>query len=165
VNFCPQFHFCGSGDLFEAGYSAIEISEKADRSGDIFALFGDFSSGLVWLNATEYVAVRNITVLSDPGFMRLTVYYFIFSMIPTFRRVVKHQHHILEYLSATDLERGAIAKISRDTGTPDGTLRDWDRHRMGDENWYPLAEGHLRARALNPKSEAAISDFVRCYYC
>jgi hypothetical protein len=46
-------------------------------------------------------------------------------MIPTFRRVVKRQYQIydhsdiddvLEYLSAPDLERGVIAKISRDTG-------------------------------------------------
>jgi hypothetical protein len=65
--------------------------------------------------------------------MRLAVYYFIFLMIPTFRRVVKRQHYIyhhsdidniLEYLSAPDLEHGAIAKISRDTGIPDGTLHD-----------------------------------------
>jgi hypothetical protein len=54
--------------------------------------------------------------------MRLTVYYFIFSMIPTFRRVVTNQHHIchrsdiddiLEYVFAPDLEREAIAKIPR----------------------------------------------------
>jgi hypothetical protein len=32
---------------------------------------------------------------------------------------------------------------------------------VGDENWFPLAEGHPRARALNPESEAAIADFVR----
>jgi hypothetical protein len=105
--------------------------------------------------------------------MRLTVYYFIFSMIPTFRRVVKRQHHIcyhseiddiLEYLSEPNLERGAIAKISRDMGIPDGTLCDWHRHRVGEENWFPLADDHPRVRALNPESEAAIPDFIRDNY-
>jgi hypothetical protein len=75
----------------------------------------------MWLNATEYLGVRNLAVLSDSGFIRLTVYYFIFSIIPTFRRVVKRQHHsyhhsdfdgIFEYLSVPDLECGAIAKMS-----------------------------------------------------
>jgi hypothetical protein len=47
VTLDPRFHFCGPSDLFESGYSAIEISEKADRYGDIFALFGGFSSGLM----------------------------------------------------------------------------------------------------------------------
>jgi hypothetical protein len=28
VTVCPRFHFCEPGDLFEAGHSAIEISEK-----------------------------------------------------------------------------------------------------------------------------------------
>jgi hypothetical protein len=89
-------------------------------------------------------------------------------VIPTFRRVVERQHHIyhhsdidniLECLSAPNLEHEAIAKISRDR-VPDGTLRDWHCHRVGDENWFPLAEGHPRARALNSESEAAIADFV-----
>jgi hypothetical protein len=92
-------------------------------------------------------------------------------MIPTFRHVVKRQHHIyhhsdiddiIEYLSAPDLDRGAIAKISRNTGIPDSTFRDWHRHRLGDKNWFSLAEGH--PRALKPESEAAIADFVRDNY-
>jgi hypothetical protein len=46
-------------------------------------------------------------------------------MIPTFKRMIKRQHYvyshdetddILDYLSTPVLERGAIAKISRDTG-------------------------------------------------
>jgi hypothetical protein len=106
--------------------------------------------------------------------MRLTIYYFIFAMIPTFRRVVKCQYHIYhhsdiddtaEYVSAPDLERKATANISQDTGIPDGTLCDWHRHRVGDENWFLLVERHPRARALNRESEAAIADFVRCCYC
>jgi hypothetical protein len=105
--------------------------------------------------------------------MRLTVYYFIFSMIPTFRRVMKRQHHIyhhsdiddiIDYLSAPNLERGAIAKISQDTGIPDGTLRDWHCHRVGNENWFPLVEGHSQARTRNLESEAAIADLIRDNY-
>jgi hypothetical protein len=61
-------------------------------------------------------------------------------MIPTpiFKRVVKRQHHIythdevddvLEYLSLPLLERGAIAKIARDTAIPAQALRHWRCHR------------------------------------
>jgi hypothetical protein len=99
--------------------------------------------------------------------MRLTVYSFIFSMIRTFRRFVKRQHHIsyhsdiddiLEDLPVPDLEHRATAMISRD---PDVSLRDWHCHRVGNENWFPLAEGHPRVRALSPESEAATADFLR----
>jgi hypothetical protein len=67
---------------------------------------------------------------------------FIFSMIPTFRRVVKCQCHvyrhtniddILDYLHAPDLKRGAITKIARDTGIPKPTLRD-----------TPIVDGRLK---------------------
>jgi hypothetical protein len=52
---------------------------------------------------------------------------------PTFKRVLKSQHHIYiydevndvpDYLSMPVLKRGAIAKIAQDTGIPDQTLRD-----------------------------------------
>jgi hypothetical protein len=91
-------------------------------------------------------------------------------MIPTFRRIVKRQHHIykhqevdyiFEYLTTPTLERGAITKIARDTGIPEGTLCDWHRHRCVDNSWFPLNRGHPQVRALSPDNEAAIADFVR----
>jgi hypothetical protein len=94
-------------------------------------------------------------------------------MIPTFKRVIKRSHHIyshdevdevLDYLSAPSLKRGAIAKIARDTGIPEPTLRDWHRQRVADATWFPLANGHPRARALDPHSEAAIGDLIRENY-
>jgi hypothetical protein len=94
-------------------------------------------------------------------------------MIPTFRCIVKRQHHIykhqevdniLEYLTTPTLERGAITKIARDTGIPEGTLLDWHRHRRVDNNWFPLDRGHPQTRALNSDNEAAIADFVRVNY-
>ena len=94
-------------------------------------------------------------------------------MIPTFKRVLKRQHHIythnevddiLEYLGAPSLERGAIAKISRDTGIPDPTLRNWRRFRLADKTWFPLGQGHPRSRALGSECEAGIADFLRENY-
>jgi hypothetical protein len=94
-------------------------------------------------------------------------------MIPTFKRVVKRPHHIykreevediLAYLSTSSLERGAIDKISRDTGIPNQTLHDWHRARVSDANWFPLASGHPRARALDPDCESGIADFLRANY-
>jgi hypothetical protein len=90
----------------------------------------------------------------------LAVYYFFFSMIPTFRQVVKREHHIyrdadigdiLDYVHQPDLERGAIAKIPRDPGIPGPTFRDWHRRKIAGENWFPLAEGHSRLQVLNPE--------------
>jgi hypothetical protein len=93
-------------------------------------------------------------------------------MIPTpsFKRVVKRRHHIylhreigdlVEYLSLPVLERGATAKIARDTAVPAQTLRHWRCHRRADKSWFPLARGHPRARALSPPMEAALADFLR----
>jgi hypothetical protein len=90
-------------------------------------------------------------------------------MIPTFKRVVKRPHHIsmhkeiddiLDYLGTSSLERGAIAKIARDTHIPEQTLRNWHRSRLADPDWFPLANGHPRARALDPQCEAAIAEFL-----
>jgi hypothetical protein len=94
-------------------------------------------------------------------------------MIPTFKRVVRRSHHIsthdeiddlLDYLTMPSLERGTIAKISRDTGIPFQTLRDWRQLRATDPDWFPLANGQPKARAFDPKSEATIADFVRHNY-
>jgi hypothetical protein len=61
------------------------------------------------------------------------------SMIPTFKRVVKRQHHvythnevddILNYLTTSPLERGSIAKIARDIHVPEQTLRDRHHSRL-----------------------------------
>jgi hypothetical protein len=90
-------------------------------------------------------------------------------MIPTFKRVVKQQHHvythkevddILDYLTTPSLERGAIARIARDTHVPEQTLRNWRHSRLADPSWFPLEHGHPRARALDPQCEAAIADFL-----
>jgi hypothetical protein len=94
-------------------------------------------------------------------------------MIPTFRRIMKRQHHIYKHQEVHDilecrptpiLERGAITKIARDTAIPEGTLYDSHRHRCIDNSWFPLDCGHSQARALNPDNEAAITNFVRVNY-
>jgi hypothetical protein len=86
-------------------------------------------------------------------------------MIPTFRRAVKCQYHVYRHTGidhilyscrAPDLERGAIVKIARDTGIQETALRDWDRHRVADENRFPFAEAHPRARALGQEYWASI---------
>jgi hypothetical protein len=97
--------------------------------------------------------------------------YFILSKTetPTFKRLSKRQDHIytheeiddvLDYLSVPVLKRGAIAKIARDTGIPDQTIRDWHCQRVADKIWFPLANGHPRARVLNPEIEAAVAAFI-----
>jgi hypothetical protein len=70
----------------------------------------------------------------------------------------------LDYLSVPVLKRREIAKIARDTGIPNRTLRDWHCQRVADKTWFPLANGHPCARALNPESEAAIAYFIRANY-
>jgi hypothetical protein len=89
--------------------------------------------------------------------------------IPTFKRALKHQRridtheevdNILDYLTTPDLARGAIAKISRDTGIPESTLRDWPADRGVDENWFPLSKGHSQARAPNLEGQAAIAGLL-----
>jgi hypothetical protein len=68
------------------------------------------------------------------------------SVIATFTRVVKRKNRIyrhdkmndiLDYLTMTVLEPGAIAKIACDTGIPECTLRDWNPHRHVDKDWFP----------------------------
>jgi hypothetical protein len=87
------------------------------------------------------------------------------SMIAASQRAIKRSHHIynhreiddvLEYLSQPEPPRGAIAEISRDTGIPRQTLTDWHQKRIeeGGEDWFPLAQGHPKARALSAENEA-----------
>jgi hypothetical protein len=70
--------------------------------------------------------------------------------IPTFRKFAKRRHRIykhkeiasiLDYLSKAELTRGAIAKLHKDTGIPESTLRDWHKRRTqpGNANWFPGA--------------------------
>jgi hypothetical protein len=93
-------------------------------------------------------------------------------MIPTFQRVIKRPHRVythkeiddvLNYLTQPELPRGAIPQISRDTGIPCQTLRDWHQQRTQEagENWFPLAQGHPEARALSAENEAGIADFIQ----
>jgi hypothetical protein len=97
---------------------------------------------------------------------------FTFEMIPRFQRVVKRPHRvyahkeiddILNYLAQADLSRGAIPQISRDTGIPCKTMRDWHRQRTQGvgENWFPLAQGHPQTRALSAENETGFADFIR----
>jgi hypothetical protein len=83
---------------------------------------------------------------------------------------VKRRHHVYkytdiddipDYLRAPDLERGAIAKIARDTAFPDRTFHDRHRYRVADEKWFPLVEGCRQARSQNPECQGAIADFIR----
>jgi hypothetical protein len=97
------------------------------------------------------------------------------SMIPAFPWVIKRPHYIythpeidnvLDYLSQPELPPGAIAEISRDPGIPRQTLMDWHQKRIeeGGEDWFPLAQGHPKARDLSAENEAGIADFVRTDY-
>jgi hypothetical protein len=73
-------------------------------------------------------------------------------------------NEILDYFATLDLARSTLAKMSRDTGIPESTLRDWDAYRTTDKNWFPLFKGHPQARALNPEDEATNVDFPRDNY-
>jgi hypothetical protein len=93
-------------------------------------------------------------------------------MIPTFQRVIKHPHRVhthkeiddvLNYLTQSEVPRGAIPQISRDTGIPTQTLSDWHKQQTqgAGENWFPLAQGHPQARTLSAENEAGIADFIQ----
>jgi hypothetical protein len=93
------------------------------------------------------------------------VFHLIFSIIPTFKRVVGYQHHIykhgeveeiLEYFTSKPLERGVITKIARDTGIPDSILHHWHRQRAIGPTWFPLTIGYPQTGALD-----ADADLVR----
>jgi hypothetical protein len=103
----------------------------------------------------EYLSLRNITGLSDSGFVDLTLYDFISSMVLTFRQVPKRQHHvyrhtgidnILDDLRAPDLERRAIAKIVRDTG---GLISSGTRAREGESRNDFLKDGYTHDSSLH----------------
>jgi hypothetical protein len=88
-------------------------------------------------------------------------------MTPTFRRVVKYQHHvyrhtnidnILDYLRAPDLERGSTANIGRDTDVPEPALRGWHCHRAVSANWFPRTEGKFHVPELDPEWNSAVAD-------
>jgi hypothetical protein len=96
-------------------------------------------------------------------------------MIPEFHRMIKNVHHVythreindvLEILSHQELPRDAIPQISRDMGIPRQALRDWysQRSQEGDQDWFPLTQGHPPARALSNATETGIADFVRVNY-
>jgi hypothetical protein len=93
-------------------------------------------------------------------------------MIPTFQRVIKRPHRVythkeiddvLNSLTQPELPRGAIPQISRDTGMPYQTPRDWHRQRIQEagENWFPSAQGQRQTRALSAVNEAVIVDFIQ----
>jgi hypothetical protein len=79
-------------------------------------------------------------------------------MIPTFTPRVKRHHRrytpgevddVLNYLRKVVLERGAMAKIARETGILAATLLDWHGYIVANENWFPLAPDHSILKA-NP---------------
>jgi hypothetical protein len=75
----------------------------------------------------------------------------------------KEINDVLNYLTQPELPRGAIPQISRDTGVPCQTLRDW--HKQGTqeagENWFSLAQGHRQARALSAENDAGSADLIQ----
>jgi hypothetical protein len=93
-------------------------------------------------------------------------------LTPTFDRIVKRAHRIykwreispiLDFLSSPVLPRGAITKVSSDTGIPVQTLSDWRKHRIteGGETWFPLIEGHPGKRIFSNEQESSMADFIR----
>jgi hypothetical protein len=93
-------------------------------------------------------------------------------MISPFQWVIKRPHHVqthketddvLDYLTRPGLPPGAIPQISRDTGIPCQTLREWHKQRTQEagENWFPLTQGSPQARSLNAENEAGIAGFIR----
>jgi hypothetical protein len=89
-------------------------------------------------------------------------------MIPTFKHVPKRQcpiytheevDDILDSLTAADLARSAIAKISRDTHISESAIRDWHAWVVADENCFPLSKGHSQAGALDKEGEITIGTF------
>jgi hypothetical protein len=93
-------------------------------------------------------------------------------MIPAFQRMIRRPHRVYthkeiddvrNYLTQPELPRGAIPQISRDTGIPHQTLRDWHKQQTQEagENWFPLAQGQPQARALSAENEAGIADFIQ----
>jgi hypothetical protein len=97
---------------------------------------------------------------------------FTFKMIPTFQRVIKRPHRVyphkeidevLNCLTQPELPRGAIPQMSRDTGIPCQTMRDWHKPRTQEagENCFPLAQGRPHARTLSAENEAGIADFIQ----
>jgi hypothetical protein len=80
-------------------------------------------------------------------------------------RVYPHKqiHDVFNCLTQSELRRGAIPQVSRNTGVPCQTLRDWHKQRTQEagENWFPLAQGHTQAGALSAENEAGIADLIR----
>jgi hypothetical protein len=100
---------------------------------------------------------------------------FTFKMSPAFQRVIKRPHrvyphkqidNVLNCLTQPELPRGPISQVSRDTGIPCQTLRDWHKQQIQEtgENWFPLAQGHsqtdARYHSLNQQLQAAWHDLT-----
>jgi hypothetical protein len=92
--------------------------------------------------------------------------------IPSFKRIVKrpHRHYrrseidpILNDLSHPILPRGAITRISKDTGIPKQTLSEWAHHRRDPTtpNWVLFEAGRPLKRVLAPAVEASLADHIR----
>jgi hypothetical protein len=109
-----------------------------------------------------------MTGLSDSRFVVLAVYNFTFSMIPTFRRVVKRQYHVSDTPTSTMSSTPSLGPIWRaepsrrlcEIRASRTTLRDWHRHTVVNKNWFPFAEGNPPARPLDPECPAPIAAFL-----
>jgi hypothetical protein len=91
-----------------------------------------------------------------------------FQMIPDFERIVGRPHHVYtqtqiqpilsRFAEHPTLTRGTLSQISRDTGIPRQTLRDWHMklQEPGNEDWFPQAYGHPNRRVFAATTDAAI---------
>jgi hypothetical protein len=92
-------------------------------------------------------------------------------MILAFHRVIKPGHHVymhreiddvFEDLSQPEPSRSAIPQISRDTGIPRQTLKDWhnQRSQKGGQNWPHWRKGiqvlDLSATRMKPESPTSL---------
>jgi hypothetical protein len=83
-------------------------------------------------------------------------------------RTYKHPviETVLDCLSVPNLDYGSIAYISRETGIPESTLRDWRRHRLDPDSsdWFPNCRGHPAKRVLPLEAESAIAQHLKQNY-
>jgi hypothetical protein len=93
-------------------------------------------------------------------------------MIPTFGHIGKRSFRIcshadideiLRYLTQVEFRGRTIRKTSADIGISGQTIRDRHKARTqpGNEDWFPLANGHANFRVLTPRSRQAVAEFIK----
>jgi hypothetical protein len=94
---------------------------------------------------------------------------------PHFDKIVKRFHRVykekeispvLDYLTTSELPRGAITNLASQTGIPHQTLTRWHQERTAPDGagWFPLQNGHPNKRTLPDSTEAAICEHLRHEY-